>query len=209
MKNVSILFAFALLFVFNFTFAQNDPLDDIVKLEKKAALFKMADLATSEEKGIDLFYQRFNWTADPAEFYISGEVVMYFTVTEDQLSEIDLEMFNAGLDVSSVQSSQGNLNFEEIGEWQFKITLPNALPLGAVDSLIITYEGTPNNTGFGSFVSSSHGPDETPLMWTLSEPYGARDWRPVKQDLNDKIDSTDIYVTSPLGYSVAANGVLM
>ena len=44
-------------------------------------------------------------------------------------------------------------------------------------------------------------------MWTLSQPYGARDWWPCKQTLSDKIDSLDVYVTCPAAYRSAGNGL--
>ena len=45
-------------------------------------------------------------------------------------------------------------------------------------------------------------------MWSLSEPYGARDWWPCKNGLDDKADSLDIIVTNPVAYKAAANGLL-
>ncbi|MBK9454408.1 MAG: hypothetical protein IPO24_01910 [Bacteroidetes bacterium] len=47
------------------------------------------------------------------------------------------------------------------------------------------------------------------VIWTLSEPYGASDWWPCKQTLNDKIDSIDVFVTSPELYKVGGPGLLM
>jgi aminopeptidase N len=67
----------------------------------------------------------------------------------------------------------------------------------------------PPETGFGSFAAEVHGPNNVPVLWTLSEPYGAKDWWPIKQDLNDKIDSIDIFVKAPLMYKVASNGLLI
>ncbi|MEP7170828.1 MAG: M1 family aminopeptidase, partial [Bacteroidota bacterium] len=46
-------------------------------------------------------------------------------------------------------------------------------------------------------------------MWSLSEPYGSRDWWPCKNSLVDKIDSIDIIVTTPQAYRDASNGVLI
>jgi len=46
-------------------------------------------------------------------------------------------------------------------------------------------------------------------MWTLSERYGAKPWWPCKQDLNDKIDSIDIFVKTPAVYKVGTNGTLV
>ncbi|MBA3647150.1 MAG: T9SS type A sorting domain-containing protein [Chitinophagales bacterium] len=48
-----------------------------------------------------------------------------------------------------------------------------------------------------------------PVIWTLSEPFGAKDWWPCKQSLNDKIDSIDIIVTCPRDYRDGSNGVLI
>jgi aminopeptidase N len=44
-------------------------------------------------------------------------------------------------------------------------------------------------------------------MWTLSEPFGAMEWWPCKQDLNDKINSIDVYITAPSQYTSVSNGV--
>ena len=64
-----------------------------------------------------------------------------------------------------------------------------------LDSLTISYSGNPISSGFGSFEQGTHNGD--PVIWTLSEPYGAKGWWPCKQDLNDKIDMIDVYITTP------------
>jgi aminopeptidase N len=79
--------------------------------------------------------------------------------------------------------------------------------MGDLDSISIAYEGVPTPSGFTSFATSTH--NGTPAMWTLSEPYGAKDWWPCKQDLVDKIDSIDVFVRTPQEYRVASNGLLV
>ena len=70
------------------------------------------------------------------------------------------------------------------------------------------YQGAPVSiSGFGSFIQSSHNNDS--IIWTLSEPYGALEWWPCKQNLNDKIDSIDIIVTTPLINKVGSQGLLV
>jgi aminopeptidase N len=82
------------------------------------------------------------------------------------------------------------------------------LPLNALDSLQIYYQGVPpTGTGFGAFEKNEH--KGVSVIWTLSEPYGAFEWFPCKQSLADKIDSIDIIVTSPEMYRTASNGVLV
>jgi aminopeptidase N len=89
------------------------------------------------------------------------------------------------------------------------IDLNQYLQAGQLDSLTVYYHGVPPGTGFGSFAAETHGPNNTPVLWTLSQPYGAKDWWPIKQDLNDKIDSMDILVKTPALYKVASNGLLI
>lgn len=84
--------------------------------------------------------------------------------------------------------------------------MPNSINQGILDSLTIWYKGIPGGSGgFSSFTISSH--NFIPVMWTLSQPYGSSDWWPCKNVLNDKIDSIDIYVTTPQQYVLATNGV--
>ncbi|MDT8348092.1 MAG: M1 family metallopeptidase, partial [Flavobacteriaceae bacterium] len=63
---------------------------------------------------------------------------------------------------------------------------------------------------FGSFVQTTHGSgsNAAPIIWTLSEPYGAKDWWPTKQDLNDKIDSIEVVLRVPPGNTGVSNGLL-
>jgi aminopeptidase N len=86
------------------------------------------------------------------------------------------------------------------------VQFPAALPAMVADSLAFFYQGEPTSTGFGSFEVNKHA--DEPILWTLSEPYGAMEWWPCKQALNDKIDSVDVFITHPAQYRAASNGVL-
>src|SRR6185436_1222997 len=81
------------------------------------------------------------------------------------------------------------------------------LSQGFGDSLVVFYHGVPSGSGLGSFSQTFH--DNVASIWTLSEPYGALDWWPCKQDLNDKVDSMDILVTTTAGNRAASNGKLV
>jgi aminopeptidase N len=48
-----------------------------------------------------------------------------------------------------------------------------------------------------------------PIIWTLSQPYGAQDWWPCKNTLDDKIDSLDFTIVCPKGNKAASNGLLV
>ncbi len=153
----------------------------------------------------DQHYLRLEWNIDPAVHFISGTVTSYFEPTEDDFERIYFDL-NNNMQVSQVLYHGQPLSYSQHDNL-LDIVLPGILPQAQSDSISITYAGAPANTGFGSFVSSLHA--GTPVLWTLSEPYGGRDWWPCKLDLNDKIDSIDVFVRTQAAYRAASNGLLV
>jgi aminopeptidase N len=192
-------------------FAQNQPSlqvsRSISQAEGKSAEKKIQPVRISTAgSNIDLKYHRFNWQVDPAVYAIGGAVTSYFTAKQSGVSNISFDLAQT-LAVDSVIRNGQHLSFSHPGEEVF-ITLPTALASGQLDSVTVWYHGSPPSTGFGSFAAETHGPG-TPVLWTLSEPYGAMDWWPSKIGLDDKIDSIDVFVTCPQGNKVASNGLLV
>jgi len=153
----------------------------------------------------DFVYQRMEWLINPAEKYIRGKVTTHFTSEISDLTQLYFDLHDA-LTVDSVLYNQISLKFTH-AHHRLVIDLPNPLPNMAKDSVTVVYRGEPEETGFGSFTKSSH--NGVPIIWTLSEPYGAMEWWPCKQTLTDKIDSIDIVVTSPEPYRTASIGILV
>ncbi|UCC79831.1 MAG: putative Ig domain-containing protein [Candidatus Zixiibacteriota bacterium] len=60
----------------------------------------------------------------------------------------------------------------------------------------VRYGGNP--TGTGTFVFDTHGSGNDPIIWTYSQPEGAREWWPCKDTPSDKINTADIYITVPV-----------
>jgi len=87
------------------------------------------------------------------------------------------------------------------------ISLPTTIKKGIIDSITVEYEGEPENSmvGFGSFIHSKH--NDVPVIWTLSEPFGARDWWPCKMGGRDKVDSLDVVIVSPSPNRGVSNGM--
>jgi len=154
----------------------------------------------------DLVYQRMEWTVDPAVKYIKGKITSYFKAKTAGVNTISFDLLN-NLTVDSVVQNKTRLSFSHSGD-VVSIILKKTLAAGEVDSLSLYYQGAPVASAFGSFVCATHG-NNIPVMWTLSEPYGAKEWWPCKQSLSDKIDSIDIIVDAPQPYRTAANGVLV
>lgn len=152
----------------------------------------------------NLIYQRMEWEVDPAVRFIAGKITSYFKSEIDSLYTIEFDLHDE-MQVDSVVMRNEPRTFLR-SENKLTVNLKYPLAEGETDSLSVFYGGEPVNSGFGSFSTGVH--NEVPVLWTLSEPYGAMEWWPCKQSLSDKIDSIDIIVTTPELYRTASNGVL-
>ena len=141
----------------------------------------------------------------PAPNYLRGAVTMKAASRTDNLTAISLDLMNS-MTVDSVVMNGVHVSFTQQTQY-FTITLDHAYNSGEPMTLIIYYRGIPGSSGFGSFEFTSHG-SGIPWVWTLSEPYGAKDWWPCKDHPMDKADSVDINVTVDAAYKVGSNGIL-
>ena len=181
-----------------------DYLHDIQVLEKKAAQRTMNFRRNINTENYDLKYHRLEWTVDPANEYIDGVVTSYF-VAKSNMTTITFDL-QSNMNVTQVTQRGVNLSYAQNANDEVVITLPATLASQTLDSVSVYYNGVPQNSGFDAFQVSTHA--GTPLLGTLSEPYGAKTWWPCKQDLIDKIDSIDVFVIHPNQYKAASNGLL-
>ncbi len=209
-SSATILFFILLLYAIPMA-AQMRPFEDnteaIAKAESRRFSFEAQTDAMPAGENIDIIHTCFRWQLDPAVIYISGSVTHTFVTHADAVQEITLKLNNI-MTIDSIIYHGEPIAHEYLSEYLFKIMLPETLPGGTTDSLQIFYHGAPQQgQGFGAFEQAYH--NEVPVIWTLSEPYGAKEWWPGKNDLTDKIDSIDIIVTTPDTYRVASNGMLV
>lgn len=151
----------------------------------------------------DVKYYRCEWEVDPAVRYINGKVTVYYVVLQ-ATNNIQLDLMSP-LVVDSVKQRGTQLTKTHASN-VVTINFPSTVTAGVLDSVTVYYKGVPFDSGFGSFDMGTHA--GVPVQWTLSEPYGSRDWWPCKNGLDDKADSIDIFVTCPAAYKAAANGIL-
>lgn len=164
-------------------------------------------LKSATETGYyDLKYHRLVWEIDPDTNYIKGEITSYFTPVVSNFNEIYFDLTTA-LIVDSVKFHNSLVTYTQLPNNSLKIDLPGIIAQNSLDSITVFYQGVPQNSGFGSFVKSSHAGQS--IIWTLSEPFGASEWWPCKQSLDDKIDSIDVIVTTPKINKVASQGLLV
>lgn len=153
----------------------------------------------------DLHYHRINWFLNPGIRYIRGSVRSAFEAREP----VDSVAFQLGdaMQVDSIVYHNSRIAYVH-QEDVITAYLPSEIDEGTNDSLTIFYQGSPADSA--AFAQGVHGPDDTPVIWTLSEPYGAKQWWPSKNALTDKIDSLDIFVhVTPTQYKAASNGILV
>jgi aminopeptidase N len=185
------------------TFGQHN-IEEIAQMEQLAHQRLISPLSpTGASSNFDVKHYRCEWTIDPAVRYISGEVTSFFKMAADGNS-ITYDLMD-DLTVDSIKERGTLLAFTHLNN-TVQLTLQNSLSSGSFDSVSIYYHGVPAATGFGSFIQSTHA--GMPVIWTLSEPYGARDWWPCKNGLDDKTDSIDVIITHSTTFRSASNGLL-
>jgi len=201
MKKLTILFLF---FIFLSSYAQTeeDDFNKMVEAEMKSASSRQQVEANPNTLNYNVTYHELRFTVNPAVYYIEGQVSTTFTALEN-MTTVTFDLTNQ-LTVDSVTLSGEPLTFNQNVNNELVIELSSLLLSGTSATVVINYSGAPAS-GEAAFTTSNHS--GVPVLFTLSEPFGAKDWWPCKQDLNDKIESFDIYLTAPSSYVSVSNGL--
>ena len=201
-KNICALFI--LLRVLGFSQSGISEFDRMVEAEMKSASSFQNLRVNPNTLNYDVTHHDLRFTVNPDTTtpFISGVVSTTFRALSN-MTTVTFDMATA-LAVSSVTMNGMGLTFTQ-SNYELNINLPTTLSTGTTATVIITYAGSPPQAE-AAFTRSTHA--GTPVIYTLSEPFGARDWWPCKQDLNDKIDSFNIYITCPSAYIGVSNGLL-
>ena len=199
-------FIFVLYFYFIGAFAQKtcSETSGIAASEMISAAREMNLVVNPNTQNYDITYHKLEFTVNPGVYSVSGKITTTYTALANMTS-LTFDLSNT-LIVSSVKINNVSLVFSQNTD-ELIITLPTTQILGTQATVEVIYSGIPPQNGFGSFTSTTRGTAATPVLYTLSEPFGARDWWPCKQDLNDKINSIDVYITAPSQYISVSNGV--
>lgn len=196
---------FFFVFSVTFCFSQTTELEfeKMVASESKSAASTMNVQVNPNTQNYDVTYHELRFTVNPnnTPAAISGIVKTTFTALAN-MNSITFDMATQ-LVVSSVTMNSVNLTYSQ-SNYELIINFPSTISTGTSASVIITYAGIPPSAE-GAFTRGTHA--GTPVIYTLSEPFGARDWWPCKQDLNDKINSFDMYITAPSAFYSVSNGL--
>ncbi len=194
---------FLFLLVVTVTFAQNSAVS-IAEVESKGKENFLTPEKYPGDSNIDVTYYFLNIKLDYPNRDISGYVRIDGRSLVDSLKEFFLDLQDV-LSLDSVVADGKHLYAKHSNN---KITVSPDSPLlfGEKFSVKIYYHGHPGYSGFGSFEFDTHGGQ--PVIWSLSEPYGASDWFPCKDTPADKADSSDVWITADSQFVSVSNGVL-
>lgn len=164
---------------------------------------------TAAQGDYDITFYDIDLKIDPGDSTITGKVGVQGISLISSLNMVELDL-SSGLNIESVKNEQGNdLSYTHDSNL-LSVTLNNPVSNGNSFNIIIDYDGKPQSSGFGSFGFDEYPLNSgVPMIWSLSEPYGARDWWPCKDTPNDKADSVNISLEVPSGLIAASNGTLV
>jgi len=181
-------------------------LNNIAKGESVAFARRFTPAERETSSAYKVLWYRCFWNADPTVRAISGNVTVLFRPLQTGFDSLVLDM-NQALNADSVKYHNTTVSTFTHASDQLVIRFSSPLPQNIPDSVTVYYHGVPPEDGFGTFEIATHG--VSPVLWTLSEPYGASNWWPCKNGLTDKADSIDIYIRTSSAYKSASNGLLV
>lgn len=174
---------------------------------KLAAKVTVVDAA---EENYDVKYVKLNVSLSNASTAISGDAI----TKARTLTTMPAYVFElvAPLVIDSVLIDGVLRPFTTAGD-AHTVTFASPMAAGTLFTAQVFYHGTPTTgsgpfagtNGLNSMVSPSWG---TRATFSLSESYHAKEWWPCKQSLNDKIDSSDVWITVADTLKAGSNGLL-
>ncbi len=177
-----------------------------LEAELKSSLVKGLAAAvaarTANQDLFDVHHYDLDLDLNPTTRILTGTVITTAEVTGTSLSTLDLNLA-ANMTVLGATAGGAPVTTSRSGD-VLTVNLDRSYALGETVVVTVSYSGNPAGEYFGW--SSYAG---SPMIWTLSEPFGARAWWPCKDLNTDKADSLDIRVTVPSSLIVASQGLLV
>jgi aminopeptidase N len=164
-------------------------------------------VANMGERNYDIKYLRFDLQLTDTATYVTGTVA----TTAMAVAPMPGYVFELDSAMTIDSASVNGVNLPVTGTGLVRtIALPSMLSGGTVFTAKVSYHGTPSaGGGFFNGLTHSVSTGGTNMVYSVSDPYAAADWWPCKQDIDDKIDSVDMFVTVPAGVTDGGNGLLV
>jgi aminopeptidase N len=156
----------------------------------------------------DVRFYGLHLNISPDTSFISGHVRINAVNLADNLDTFAVELIPQML-IDSAFFEKTKLKAPKRSADNVLFRIPEISKKGTLFSVTIYYHGTSPTGGFFSGVSVGYNKTwKKQVAWTLSEPFAAKSWFPVKQDLKDKADSAWIFLTVDKHYMAGSEGLL-
>ncbi len=201
------LLCFQLINAQDFGVADTDHNCSRSKIAKAAMLFQKDIIQTPLLNNYNVKFYFLDLNAENNSIDISGNVTIHAQVLVNELDTFAFELVDE-LNIDSIFVNGQEQLFQRSNNEVFVI-LSNPLPLNDNFNCRVRYYGTPPTGGFFSGITTEY--DSTwskNVTWTLSEPFNARQWWPTKQILEDKADSSWVFITTSSENKAGSNGLL-
>lgn len=175
------------------------------KADRYASFSSPPRAQTQNQTDYDVTFYDIDIDLDAATSTIDGMVTMVATVLSDSITSVDVDLAST-FTVASVISPPLKLNFTHANDLLTVSLGSHHAYQGETVILTIYYSGPPDYS-YGAFGFDDHA--GSPMIWSLSEPFGARSWWPCKDVPSDKADSVDIHITVDDNLIAASNGTLV
>lgn len=162
-------------------------------------------VADIKENDYDVRYVKLDIALDTSSTKISGSATTKAVSLKQNLSEYVFELIPENT-VDSVKIN-GILSPVSGSGVVRTVAFPATVALNQLFTVQVWYHGQPVSPNNG-LRNQYHSGWQFWLTYTLSEPFSAADWWPCKQSLQDKIDSSDVWVTVNSTLKAGSNGVL-
>lgn len=169
----------------------------------QAVLEAPMDAARASQEDYDVNYYDLDIEIDDGAETVAGSVTMRATSTISGLTQVILNLYD-NMTVDSIMLQTGLPAFFVHNNDLLTIDLGSPVGLGGSFELEVFYHGAPINDALDF---STHGVGY-PIVSSLSEPSGARQWWPCKDTPADKADSARIAITVDDALTAVSNGVL-
>ncbi|WP_192821080.1 M1 family aminopeptidase [Rufibacter sp. LB8] len=185
----------------------------VARLQSTSLL--LADGITSEAhvalmRQYDVHWYKLDLGLERNNLNVQGNVTILATNLSSNFSEFAFELHpNLTIDRVLINGQPGVVNRTNS---EVRVQMPMQVPAQQKFTAQVFYAGTAPSgasaaigNGLNTATVSQYNAQVT---WSLSEPFAASEWFPVKQLLADKADSVDVWVTTDVGNKVGSNGLL-
>lgn len=166
---------------------------------------QLAALANQDQYDVTRYFLDLDFT--PSTHTVAGTVTITATSLAGQLNQVVLDFYD-NMGITSITRGSTPLTYTR-GSNLLTVNLDHPFDSGQSFDIAITYSGVPQSIGFGSIGWNKYfTPSDGSMVWTLSEPQGARSWWPCK-DRPDEKAAVEEWWSVPSTWVATGNGVLI